>query len=517
MVDTDRTGWDAIVIGSGMGGMAAAAALSKLGHKVLLLEQYQTLGGLTHSFTIEGFSWDAGIHYLNCVAPGDRERDILDWLSDTPIEFTSMGAVYDNLHIGDAEPLALSRPYEAQERDLKDRFPDEAKAIEAWIAALKEGREAAMSVTPTRAMPGVMGSVLKWWHGHAINRWCSRTTQEVIDEITDNPDLKAAFAAQWFDHGGRPSKASFAMHALITASYLESGAWYPAGGGAAFADHILPTIIKAGGEARANTRVATLLFDNDRVVGVRTAEGEDIRANAVISDIGARETVNKLLPPECGHQDWIDEIRALPHSVAHFSLFLGFEGDIESAGATRSNHWIYPTGKVDVVWSDAPDNPPQGMFVSFASLKDAAHDPGPSQKYAGEIVAWADWSVVEKWADLKPGARGEDYRSFKAKVEQVLFAQFEKYFPELAKLVVFRNLSTPLSTASITGHHHGEFYGIDVTPERVLSGALQAKTPIPGLFLAGQDVLSPGIPGALWGGIFAAASIDAKVWRELPG
>ncbi|MCG6883595.1 MAG: NAD(P)/FAD-dependent oxidoreductase, partial [Silicimonas sp.] len=124
-----------MVIGSGIGGMAAAAALSKLGRKVLLLQQYQTLGGLTHSFSVDGFSCDAGIHYLNCVAPDDRERDMLDWLSDTPIKFTSMGAVYDNLHIGDAAPLALSRPYEAQERDFKDRFPDEAEAIEAWIAA----------------------------------------------------------------------------------------------------------------------------------------------------------------------------------------------------------------------------------------------------------------------------------------------------------------------------------------------------------------------------------------------
>ncbi|MCG6884361.1 MAG: hypothetical protein LJE62_11475 [Silicimonas sp.] len=97
----------------------------------------------------------------------------------------------------------------------------------------------------------------------------------------------------------------------------------------------------------------------------------------------------------------------------------------------------------------------------------------------------------------------------------MLFAQFEKYFPDLAKLFVLRNLSTPLSTASITGHHHGGFYGIDVTPDRVLSGALQAKTPVPGLILAGQDVLSPGIPGALWGGIFAAASVDPRVWRKL--
>ncbi|SPH25024.1 Phytoene desaturase (lycopene-forming) [Defluviimonas aquaemixtae] len=517
MTDADKTNWDAIVIGSGMGGMAAAAALSKGGHKVLLLEQYQTLGGLTHSFSREGFTWDAGIHYLSGIAPGDRMRDLLDWLSDTPIEFTSMGAVYDNLHIGDADPLALSRPFEAQERDFKDRFPDEAKAIEAWTAALREGRESMHTIFSTRAMPELLGTVLQWWNGRAIDRWCKRTTQEVIDEITDNPELAAAFAAQWFDHGGRPSKASFAMHALISASYLESGAWYPVGGGAVFAEHILPTIAAGGGEARAGARVETLLFEDDRIVGVRTTDGEEFRADAVISDIGARETVNHLLPDDCGHQDWIDEIRSLPPSIAHFSLFMGFEGDVEDAGATRSNHWIYPTGKVDVVWTDAPDSPPPGMFVSFASVKDPGHDPGPAQRYAGELVAWADWSTVEKWADTDAGERGDDYRSFKTRVEDVMFAQFEAYFPELASLVVFRDLSTPLTTSSITGHHRGAFYGLDVTPKRVMSGALQAKTPVPGLFLAGQDVASPGIPGALWGGLLAAASVDPKIVRQFRG
>ena len=52
--------FNVIVIGSGIGGMTTAVALSRLDHKVLLLEQAQTIGGLTHSFTRDGFTWRQG-------------------------------------------------------------------------------------------------------------------------------------------------------------------------------------------------------------------------------------------------------------------------------------------------------------------------------------------------------------------------------------------------------------------------------------------------------------------------
>ncbi|MEQ9693543.1 NAD(P)/FAD-dependent oxidoreductase [Shimia sp. SDUM112013] len=514
MQETETGIWDAIVIGSGMGGMAAAAALSHVGHKVLLLEQHQTLGGLTHSFSRNGFTWDVGVHYLSEMAPGDRARALLDWLCDTPMEFVPMGSIYDMLHIGSAAPLALSRPYEAQERDLKDRFPDETKAIEAWTEAMRAGHDAMYKIFPTRAMPEFVGDMLDWWNRSIISKWCARTTQEVIDDITDNPELAAVMSAQWGDHGGRPSKASFAMHALIAGAYLPSGAWYPVGGAGAYAKHILPTITKQGGEARAGVRVESLVFEDDTVVGVRTQDGAEIRAKAVISDIGARETIDTFLPDESGPVDWIADIRALPPSIAHFNLFLGFEGDIAAAGATRANHWFYPTGKTDVVWTDAPDGPPPHMAVSFGSLKNTAHDPGRRQKHMGQAIFWADWSTVEKWADTTPGQRGEDYAAFKQRAEDNLMAHFASCFPELAKMVVYKELSTPLSTVSFTGHRKGAFYGLDVTPERVMCDALRAETPIPGLYLAGQDVASPGIPGALWGGLLAAASVDRQVFRH---
>jgi phytoene dehydrogenase-like protein len=307
------------------------------------------------------------------------------------------------------------------------------------------------------------------------------------------------------------------MHALIAGAYLPSGSWYPAGGSAAFAEHIIPTIIKNGGEARGGVRVEGLLFDGDTVVGVRTMDGTEIRADAVISDIGARETIDNLLPEACGHDDWIAEIRALPASIAHFTLFLGFEGDIEAAGATKANHWIFPKGETDAIWTTAPDGVPPCMLASFGSLKNPKHDPGPKQKHMGQFLVWADWATVDQWADQPAGARGDGYADFKRRAEHMLMAQFESYFPDLARLVVHRDLATPLSTVAFTGHRKGAFYGLDVTPERVMCDGLRAKTPIPGLFLAGQDVASPGIPGALMGGLLSAATVDPKVLPKIKG
>ena len=508
--------WDIIVIGSGMGGMVTAAALSKVGHKVLMLEQYDKLGGQTHSFSREGFSWDAGLHYLGGFGPDESEKAMLDWLCDSPIELAPIGSVYDTLHIGDATPLKLSRPASAQRMDLKERFPDEAEAIDKWFDAIIDGRDALFAVGHVRSMPSVFASAVKWWRGKKLSRFCERTTAEVVNEITGNAELAKVLMAQWGDFGGRPTTASFAIHAAVMNSYLEAGAYYPFGGAGSIGEHLLPTITNNGGETRAGVEVTSLIMENGVVTGVETADGEKFFAKRIVSNIGARETVDRLLPSGHGHDEWVNEVRSIGPNICHYSLFLGFEGDVEAAGMTKSNHWLYPTGEVDAVWSDIPNAPP-AMFVSFASLKDPAHDPGPDKKYAGEMIAWSDWSTVEKWAGVPSGQRGDNYQTFKKKTESVLLKHFAKYFPRLAELIVFHELSTPLATASITGHRMGSFYGLDVTPHRITTDALRMKTPIDGLYLTGQDVLTPGIPGAFWAGFLCAGCIDPEVFMQMKG
>ncbi|MCA9042117.1 MAG: hypothetical protein KDA65_17325, partial [Planctomycetaceae bacterium] len=268
--------------------------------------------------------------------------------------------------------------------------------IDTWFDTIVDGKDALSVAGQARSFPSMFTPAIWWWRGNKFRRYCERTTAEIASEITSNAELAKVFVSQWGDFGGRPSTASFAIHAAVTWSYLEAGAYYPVGGASSIAQHLLPTITDNGGEARAGMKVSSVIIENGAVTGVETADGEKYFAKHIVSDIGARETVDRLLPEDHGHDNWANEIRAIGPNICHYSLFMGFSGDVEAAGMTKSNHWLYPTCDVDVVWTNAPDGRPPAMFLSFASFKDPAHDPGPDKKYAGELIAWSDWSTVKR-------------------------------------------------------------------------------------------------------------------------
>jgi all-trans-retinol 13,14-reductase len=468
--------FDVIVIGSGMGGMTTATALSRLEHKVLLLEQAQSIGGLTHSFSREGFSWDVGLHYCGLFGRDQSAGKILDWLSGGTIEFRSVGTVYDTLHFPDGFDISVARPEAAYKMELKDRFPDNAAEIDTYFEAIQSAETVATMVAGGRSVPEPFRAAQRWLNRRKIERWVGRTTGEVIADIITDPKLASVLSAQWGTYGGKPKEASFGVHAIIMRHYLE-GAGYPVGGASSIAAGLVPVIEAAGGSARPATPVAAILFEDGKAVGVRTSAGEEIRAPAVVSAIGAGETVKRLLPEDIREQDWAREIASFKPAVCHFEVYLGFEGDIARHGATRSNHWFHENWDTDDgIWAVADGSPIPMLFVSFPSLKDPEHDPGP--------------------------------------VEAKLMAFFEEKFPALAPLVVYRELGTPLATAAFTRHEKGGFYGVETTPRRMLSEALAARTPVPGLFLTGQDVMTPGIAGALAGGMLGAAAIDPRVYRK---
>ena len=89
--------WDAIVIGSGIGGLTAAALLSKHGGKrVLVFERHYTAGGYTHGFKRPGYDWEVGLHYIGDVRDESSPvRAAFDHLTDGALRWSTLPDLYD--------------------------------------------------------------------------------------------------------------------------------------------------------------------------------------------------------------------------------------------------------------------------------------------------------------------------------------------------------------------------------------------------------------------------------------
>ena len=125
--------YDAIVIGSGMGGLATAAILAKEGQKVLVLERHYTAGGFTHIFKRKGYEWDVGIHYI-----GEVQRDksmlkkLFDYVTDSALKWEDMGEVYDKVIIGDKH-YDFVKGVSNFKAKIISYFPEEEEAISAYV------------------------------------------------------------------------------------------------------------------------------------------------------------------------------------------------------------------------------------------------------------------------------------------------------------------------------------------------------------------------------------------------
>ncbi len=501
--------YDAIVIGSGMGGLTSAALLSELGWKVCVLEQHYTAGGYTHSYERNGYEWDVGVHYIGDVGAETRTRKMFDFLTSGNLKWAPMAPEYDRFYVGDKVFNAVAGRQEFRE-NLVRQFPAEEQAIDRYMQLLRQVSGALYAHSIERVLKPwqrtLATPVLKWKKPGVLYR----NTHDVLSELTDDPDLIATLCGQWGDMGLPPKQSAFMVHAMIARHYLYGG-FYPTGGSWQIAEHIIPKIQKTGGEVFTYARVKQILVDEGSVTGVEMADGHQIRCGCVISSAGVANTFDGLLSRKAvrsaGYEKDLCRVRP---SFAHLGVYIGLKHTAEELGLPRTNFWIYPGNDYDAAVEEFVKDrnaPFPVVYISFPSAK----DPDYLRRHPGtatiEIVAPAPYAWFEQWQGSTWGKRGEDYEAFKKELGERLMRHLYDKLPQLQGKVDYFEVSTPLSTNWFSAYQHGELYGLDHTPERLQQDWLRPRTRIPGLWLTGQDTLTCGVTGAMMAGMLTTMAI----------
>ncbi len=505
------TSWDALLIGSGIGALAAAAILAKHARKrVLVLERHYTPGGYTHAFHRPGYEWDVGVHYIGQVHNTSHNvRRAFDYLTGGQLQWAPMPEVYDRILLN-GRTYDFPTGAENFRAQLKRYFPRDTAAIDRYLNAVRDSNRASGLYFTEKALPRPIAALAGPLLRRPYLRWAGRTTLDVLREFTNNEELIGVLTAQWGDYGLPPAQSSFAIHALIAEHYFD-GASYPIGGSSRIAETITPVIEAAGGRILASAEVTEILLDKGRAVGVRMADGRELRAPIVISDAGARNTFERLLPAPPPALDKLRaELRAVPPSMAHLSLYVGLKHTAAELGLSGTNLWIHPTANHDANlqrFSADPNAPFPVLFISFPSAKDPDFDRRHPGRATLEIVTAAPYDWFARWEDSRWRRRGDGYNDFKQQLAGRLQAELERHVPAVKGKIDYAELSTPLSTRHFMNYERGEAYGLSATPDRFKLRALRPQTPIPGLYLTGQDVVSLGVAGALFGGVIAASAV----------
>ncbi|MDY6782894.1 MAG: NAD(P)/FAD-dependent oxidoreductase [Cyanobacteriota bacterium] len=484
---------DVIVIGSGIGGLTAAALLARYGKRVAVCESHTIPGGAAHSFSRRGFHFDSGPSFycgLSDRVPSlNPLKQVLDRLEESleVIAYDPLGhyhfpegsfPVYSDLHryrqeVAKITPLG-ARELEAFERKMLGLYDalKEIPAIELssdWkLVPLLLSRYFPALVKLLPQLPLVGASV-----------------GQVMAQTVSDPWVCRTIDLECFLLSGLKAEGTIAPEvAFMLGERSRVGVEYPIGGSGAIVNALVRGLRRWGGELRLGTRVEQILVESNRAVGVRLHSGDVLNAPIVISNATLWDTYSQLLKPE----DLPETERAKAFSTPAVDSFMHLHLGIRAEGLAGL------TGHHVVVRDRDLTEPGNTCMISIPSVWDSQLAPvGHHVVHAYTLEPFAGWR------------RDEGYREKKRARSQSLYEALERVIPDIRDRVVLEEIGTPLTHARFLNRYRGT-YGPAIAAGQ--GSFPNCYTPIRGLYRVGDSTMPGiGVPAVAASGILCANTL----------
>ncbi len=486
----DDRDFDAIIIGSGLGGLSCAAAFARQGYKPLVLEQHSQPGGYATTFKRPGgFIFDASLH---STAVGERQgiRNLIDGFPEiTEIEFVPHPYLYRAI-FPDYDIRVPQRNIQAYIDLLIKHFPGEKEGIIGLFEDVKglgrdirkyseAGGKVDMSRFP-QDFPVLFKTYSKTWGGF-------------LDPWIKDPKLKGIISALWGYFGLPPSKLSCFYYALPLMGYLSEGGYYPKGRSQAISQAFVKIIKAKGGQVELSTPVEKILVKDGAAYGVVTGKGRKITGRVIVSNANAHDTFYSLVEDRTALKDYLARLEKYSISLSSFQVFLGLKKDLAKSVGLKDSEVFYEPGydpEAGYAHSLAADVEDGGFGLTvYDNIYDGYSPKGKNTLNLLVLQGYDHWKKYEE--DYKQGNKAE-YKKEKERMAGILIEKAEKtLLPGLREAIEIKEIGTPLTNVRYTRNFHGAIYGWDQTLDNSGPSRLPHKTPIKNLFLSGAWT-SPG-------------------------
>ena len=497
--------YDAIVVGAGLGGMAAAAVLAKNGLSVLLLERHNIPGGYATSFVRGRYEFEVALHELSGIGPPENRGILYEFLDSLGVaeqlEFIQIPELYRSV-FPDLD-VVLPVGLEAYEAKLCETFPDEAKGIKRFLKRVDKLHKE-LSAYEENGGPG--NPLTAPFRMASTLRYLPTTWGAVLNRDVKDPRARAVLSQYWGYFGLGPSQASFMYFANALGIYTRLGASYVKGRSQALSNALVAAIEKFGGDVRLNCGVEEITVSDGRVTGVVTQDGEAVEASWVVSNTDPITTARNLIGEDKLPPKFLKKLRTRALAAASVNVFLGVARSPKELGLQYHENFINADYDFDAHHEAMRViGPPKAVLLAcYNALDPEISPPGTS------LISLTTLSYGQPWFDLAP----EQYVATKNRIADAMITMAEQIAPGIRKYAEVVEVATPITNMRYTGNIGGTIYGFSNTAHGHTVLRMPHRGPLKGLYFAGAYTQpGGGFQPCMMSGQMAAEQILKKAQK----